>query len=84
MTCVTLLIQHDLHQVNRLASQLAKEYSTQVDKTMPFSYPKVHSSSGIELISQRSPSKQQLYIKQFKHYNQYSYPKLYKNMSYNR
>ena len=52
---MTLLIQHDLHQVNGLASQLVKEYSTQVDETMPFSYPKVHSSSGIELISQRSP-----------------------------
>ena len=54
--------QHDLHQVNGLASQLAKEYSTQVDKTMPFSYPKVHSSSGTELISQSSPSKQAIDI----------------------
>ena len=84
MTCVKLLIQHDLHQVNGLASQLVKEYSTQVDETMPFSYPKVHSSLGIELISRRSPSKQQLYIKQFNHYNQYSDPKLYKNMSNNK
>ena len=49
---MTLLIQHDLHQVNGLASQLAKEYSTPVNKTMPFSYPRVHSSSGTELISQ--------------------------------
>ena len=52
---MTLLIQHDLHQVNGLASQLAKEYSTPVNKTTPFSYPRVLSSSGIELISQRSP-----------------------------
>ena len=49
---MTLLVQHDLHQVNGLASQLAKDYSTPVDETMPFSYPRVHSSSGIELISQ--------------------------------
>ena len=63
---------------------LLRNNSTQVDETMPFSYPKVHSSSGIELISQRSLSKHQLYIKQFKHYNQYSYPKLYKNMPYNK
>ena len=81
MTCVTLLIQHDLHQVNGLASQLAKDYSTPVDKTMPFSYPREHSSSGIELISQITKAHKQMYIKQFTHYNQYSYPKLYKNMS---
>ena len=58
---MTLLVQHDLHQVNGLASQLAKEYSTPVDKTMPFSYPREHSSSGTELISQITKANNNVY-----------------------
>ena len=64
-----------------LQVNLLRNNSTQVNKTMPFSYHKctrvrVYNSSHID-----HQAYKELIFKQFNHYIQYNNPKLHKNMS---